>query len=131
MIKDVQIKSDIQSLDAIEHLIDEICACTKFKVSTCENIIIATIEAVTNCIIHGNKKDANKKVNLHIEYSDQMIHIEVSDEGDGFDINKLPDPTSPENLEAPHGRGIYLMRMLADEFTYDYDNRKFILKFIQ
>lgn len=129
MIKDVFIKSEIESLDIVEHLIDEICSLYNVNKSYCENIIIATTEAVSNCIIHGNKKDVSKTVALHIEHSDKVIRVEVSDEGFGFDIELIPDPTAPENIESPHGRGIFLMRALASEFSYSFNERKFVMTF--
>ena len=129
MIKDVRINSEIKNLDIIEHLINEVCACIHVKRSVCENIIIATTEAVSNCIIHGNKKDPSKIVTIHVEFDEKVIHIEVSDEGSGFDIDAIPDPTTPENIESPHGRGIFLMRILPDEFKYYFNDRKFILRF--
>jgi len=131
MIKDLQIKSVIENLQTIEHLIDEISEEAQICSSVCENIIIATTEAVSNCIIHGNKKNPEKSVFLHIEYDVKKVIIEVSDEGEGFDISMIPNPTNLGNLEVPNGRGIFLMRMLANEFSYDLEKRKFILKFEQ
>jgi serine/threonine-protein kinase RsbW len=80
--------------------------------------LIATVEAVNNSIVHGNKEDVNKKVYLSFEMDENTIRILVEDEGDGFDYTNLPDPTKPENIENIHGRGIYLMQHLADEVEF-------------
>jgi serine/threonine-protein kinase RsbW len=53
----------------------------------------------------------------------------IEDEGPGFDYNNLPDPTAPENIEKPHGRGVFLMRKLADQCEFQDDGRIVIMDF--
>ena len=80
------------------------------------NILISLSEAVNNAIIHGNNSMKEKKVNVFCEpMPDQkMISFKIVDEGPGFDYNNLPDPTAPENLTKITGRGVFLMKQLAD-----------------
>lgn len=82
------------------------------------NIMIAVTEAVNNAIKHGNSGDKYKNVFLSLTLDHSMIKFQVKDEGKGFDYENLPDPTAPENLEKPGGRGIFLMRNLSDEVQF-------------
>lgn len=82
-------------------------------------ILIASIEGVNNAIVHGNKLDESKTVKINIKICDKKICITISDQGKGFDPNKIPDPTIPENIENISGRGVFLMKKLSDEITFE------------
>ena len=82
------------------------------------NIMIAVTESVNNAIMHGNKNDKTKNVTLSLSLNNNVINFTVVDEGSGFDFQNLPDPTSPENIDKPSGRGIFLMKHLSDEVTF-------------
>ena len=74
--------------------------------------MIAVTESVNNAILHGNKGEKTKNVELVLSMEDTAIKFKVTDEGAGFDFQNLPDPTSPENIDKPGGRGIFLMKNL-------------------
>jgi serine/threonine-protein kinase RsbW len=93
------------------------------------NIMIAVTEAVNNAIKHGNSNDKSKNVSLSLSLDDSMIRFTVKDEGRGFDYHNLPDPTAPENLEKPGGRGIFLMKHLSDEVDFKEEGRIVELSF--
>ncbi|HMJ69404.1 MAG TPA: ATP-binding protein [Cyclobacteriaceae bacterium] len=93
------------------------------------NIMIAVTEAVNNAIKHGNRGDSTKNVSLTLSFEEGLIKFKVEDEGKGFDHSNLPDPTSPENLEKPGGRGIFLMKHLSDEVAFDDNGRVVQLSF--
>jgi serine/threonine-protein kinase RsbW len=93
------------------------------------NIMIAVTESVNNAIVHGNKSDKSKSVRLQLTFEDSAIKFQISDQGEGFDYDNLPDPTSPENIEKPGGRGIFLMKHLSDEVTFQNDGRDVELSF--
>jgi serine/threonine-protein kinase RsbW len=80
---------------------------------------LALEEAVVNAIRHGNKLDPQKKILVSYLVEDARVTISVQDEGPGFDLDSVPDPTAEENLEADHGRGILLMRVYMDEVVYN------------
>jgi len=82
---------------------------------------LAVIEAVGNAIRHGNKFDKSKYVTILIKIYKKIISITVKDEGEGFDINKVDDPTKPENLLKTSGRGIYIMKNIMKEFSVHSD----------
>ena len=82
------------------------------------DLLLAVTEATTNAIIHANKSDASKKVQLNVTVSEEQIIITIKDEGKGFDPEVVPNPTDPENLMKDSGRGLYLMRIYMDELKY-------------
>ena len=93
------------------------------------NIMIAVTEAVNNAIKHGNKSDSTKNVSLSLSLNDRLIKFKIEDQGTGFDHENLPDPTAPENLEKPGGRGIFLMKHLSDEVDFKEGGRVVELTF--
>lgn len=80
---------------------------------------LALEEALVNAIKHGNGMDPNKKVHIECRANRERIWIRIRDEGQGFDINALPDPTLEENLEKPSGRGVLLMREFMNKVEYN------------
>ena len=82
------------------------------------NIMIAVTEAVNNAIKHGSHSASSKNVNLSLLVDGETLKFRVEDQGSGFDYMHLPDPTAPENLEKPGGRGIFLMKHLADDVVF-------------
>lgn len=87
------------------------------------NMLITLTEAVSNAIIHGNSAKISKKVVVSTNCSGRKICFTVQDEGMGFDPDELPDPTAPENILTPGGRGVFLMRQLSDAVTFDDNGR--------
>jgi serine/threonine-protein kinase RsbW len=71
---------------------------------------LALEEALINSIRHGHRNDAAKTVRMRFQATEQQMLVEIEDEGPGFDPEGVPDPLSPENLEKPGGRGVFLMR---------------------
>jgi serine/threonine-protein kinase RsbW len=116
------IKVHFPSLDEniriVESFIDN--AKEKFKLDDdiYGNIMVAVTESVNNAIRHGNKNDKKKNVHLSLSLNDNLIRFIIKDEGIGFDYHNLPDPTAPENIDKPSGRGIFLMKHLSDEVTF-------------
>lgn len=117
----LSIPSKIENLRIVERAIDEISTDYNLNSEMYGNILIATIEAANNAILHGNKLDENKNVNILFNVDDKMLKITVKDQGNGFDYNNIPDPTSPENIEKINGRGVFLMERLTDNIMF-YEN---------
>ena len=81
---------------------------------------LALLEALNNAVIHGNRMDGHKLVHVRCRCdSGRGITLVVKDQGQGFDPNTVPNPLSPENLSADHGRGIWLMKCLMDEVSFE------------
>jgi serine/threonine-protein kinase RsbW len=77
-------------------------------------------EALSNAVIHGNRMDAHKLVQIHCQCElGKGVSIIVTDHGQGFDPKAVPDPVAIERLEAEHGRGIHLMNLAMDEITFE------------
>lgn len=83
-------------------------------------IDLALREAVTNAILHGNRQDEAKTVEVSFKSSEHLIEITVRDEGEGFDPSRVPDPTDPQNLLKASGRGMLFMRTFMDEVEWSH-----------
>ena len=83
------------------------------------NVKVAIVEALMNAVEHGHKLNPNLNVKVEVEIDEQKSVIKISDEGKGFNHKHLPDPTAPENLYRPRGRGIYMMYRLMDEVNFN------------
>ena len=115
----IEIPSLSENIRMIESFIDNAKDQYELNDDIYGNIMIAVTEAVNNAIKHGNQGDKDKNVTLSLLLDDGRINFDICDEGKGFDFQNLPDPTAPENLEKPGGRGIFLMKHLADEVKFD------------
>ncbi|MDF9800569.1 serine/threonine-protein kinase RsbW [Catalinimonas alkaloidigena] len=114
----IEIPSLSENIRMIESFIDNAKERFNLNDDIYGNIMIAVTESVHNAIRHGNQGDAKKNVSLSLALQEDAIHFTVKDEGEGFDFENLPDPTSPENIETPGGRGIFLMKHLCDEVKF-------------
>lgn len=126
---ELNIPSSRESIRVVESFIENARSEYNINEDIYGNIMVAVTESVSNAIIHGNGQDKNKNVNLRLNMEPSKICIEVSDEGKGYDYNNVPDPTAPENLEKPGGRGIFLMRHLCDHIEFLEHGKKVQLHF--
>ncbi|MCC5919351.1 MAG: ATP-binding protein [Cyclobacteriaceae bacterium] len=125
----IEIPSLSENIRIVESFIDNAKDKYQLNDDIYGNIMIAVTEGVNNAILHGNKKDENKNVKLVLQLQEESIIFYITDEGEGFDHHTLPDPTSPENLEKPSGRGVFLMKNLCDELSYDQEGKTVKLTF--
>jgi serine/threonine-protein kinase RsbW len=128
--KKITFSSVLENIHVAENLVDEVCAEYRVKEDYYGEILISITEAVNNAIVHGNKLDTSKSVTITFEVAgEKSMRFTVEDEGPGFDYSNLPDPTAPENIEKPHGRGVFLMRNLADRCSFEDSGRVVVLDF--
>jgi len=113
------IESDPNNLITVEEFVNYIAMDAGISENKISNLLLCITEAVTNAIIHANKKDITKKVEIRAFVNSEQLEIIVKDEGEGFNPDDIPDPTAPENLLKDHGRGLYLMRIYLDELKYN------------
>ena len=125
----IEIGSDLNNIPKVESLIDQVCDELSLSEDYYGNILIAVTEAVNNAIIHGNKNEDTKIVKVDVSKINSSLILSVADQGDGFDFENLPDPTAPENLEKPDGRGIFLMKNLSDGVDFDSNGSKVSITF--
>ena len=116
----LQLPSKLESITTVENFIDNLSEKYNFSEETYANVLTCLSEAVINAIVHGNKEDETKKVYLNLEVvENKRLIFTIADEGAGFDYNNLPDPTSPENLENYSGRGVFIIKKLADQCIFN------------
>lgn len=125
----IKLRSSIDNIVQVESYVDQVCQSLDISEDNYGNVLIAVIEAVNNAIKHGNKEDLNKEVEISLNELVDRVQFFVKDEGDGFDYENLPDPTSPENLEKEHGRGVFLMKTLSDEINFEDNGRCVVITF--
>ena len=123
MRKELKIKSVSDNLRKVEKFIDEIASELSLTDSVYGNLLIATLEAANNAIVHGNKGNDEKEVDILLIKDIDKIILRVQDQGNGFDFNSIPDPTAPENIEKINGRGVFLMQKLSDKIEFFENGR--------
>ncbi len=128
-VRNIRIASRMEGITEVEALINDICEDFGVEETHYGEILIAMTEAVNNAVVHGNKLDVNKMVDIEVRTDGPVLEFRVADQGPGFDYENIPDPTSPENIEKPNGRGVFLMRQLADSCEFEELGRIAILKF--
>ncbi len=116
--KKIEMNSNMENIAEVENLINIIFEEYELSPDYFGNMLVALTEAVSNAIVHGNRFDDHKNVNLSFKHYGDEYKFVVKDEGQGFDYKNVPDPTSPENIEKPDGRGIFLMKNLANEVHF-------------
>lgn len=126
----ISIASEIASVAEVEALIDNQSAMFKFDDDVYGKLLLAVVEAVNNAIVHGNKSDVSKKVDITYIIESDFVEYSITDYGDGFDPTSIPDPTELENIEKFSGRGLFLMKNLSDEMEFSDNGRTVRLKFL-
>jgi len=129
MEKTLKLRSEVSNISFAENLVDEISDMYSLNSEIYGNILISVVEAVNNAILHGNSLDSKKFVLIKYHLGKSFVQFNIRDEGAGFDYSHVPDPTAPENIEKPHGRGIFLMSNLADEVNFFNNGAEVELKF--
>ena len=130
-VKTIKFSSKPENITIVEKFIDDLRNEVNIGDDVYGNILISLTEAANNAMLHGNK--ANEKKNVEISYSvderGKNLSFFVKDEGPGFDYNNLPDPTAPENLERTSGRGVFLMMQLADMVVFSNNGATIEMQF--
>lgn len=112
-LRELKLESKIENLNIVQKFIEDICDENNINNTFFGNISIAITEAVKNAMLHGNKSNAEKIVYLQFRQNDGSLVFVIKDEGNGFDLKSIPDPTEVEFSESK-GTGIFLMTSLAD-----------------
>jgi serine/threonine-protein kinase RsbW len=119
----VKIPSIRENVSIVESFIENAGDKVKITENVYGNVLVSVTEAVNNAIVHGNKEDKNKKVKIKLLKNKKSVRFVIEDEGVGFDFDSLPDPTSPENINKVKGRGIFLIKNLADKAKFKEGGR--------
>lgn len=125
----IKIESVAENLRLVERLVEDVCDIYNVNEDNFGNILIAVTEAVNNAIYHGNEGNPSKSVQIGFENGNQKLTFSICDEGSGFDYNSLPDPTDPNNIDKVNGRGVFLMKHLADKVEFNQNGKEVLLTF--
>ncbi len=117
---ELTIPSRLEEIETVERLAEKAADQMNFNEEEKDSLAIAVTEAVNNAIIHGNKKDVNKKVHIKFFLQEKKLIVTVKDEGEGFNPDSLSDPLAPENLLKESGRGIFILSTLMDDVKFNF-----------
>ena len=124
IIQQLLLPSEPNSLLSLESWVNSLCETYNISVEIYGNILISLSEAVNNAMSHGNGNIFEKNTLVVSSLNKNKLVFTISDQGSGFDFSQLPDPTSPENIEKPQGRGIFLMNHLSDGVSFEEPGNK-------
>lgn len=125
----LNITSSSDNIRLVERLVEDVCDVFNLNEDNYGNILIAVTEAVNNAIYHGNEGNPEKYIKIGFESGGNNIKFSIADEGNGFDYNNLPDPTDPFYIDKPNGRGVFLMKNLADQVEFNNNGQQVLLTF--
>ncbi len=121
----IKVRSHLRYTDLLHTVLGQVARLVGLPPERLDWVALALREAVNNAVLHGNRNDFTKWVEVEMESSGGFLAIRVWDEGQGFPPEILSDPRRPENLFKPNGRGIFLIRQFTDgaEFLKGPDGR--------
>jgi len=114
------VQSDPGLLPELEEFIIGIAEKYNLDKNKFNNLVLSFSEAVSNSIVHGNKLDKSKKVFIKVKVDNEKMTIIIKDEGTGFVLKSVPDPTKPENILKDSGRGIHIIKSFVDNLHYNF-----------
>lgn len=126
----ISIPSHLSNLDKVREFLLKIFEDCGLNLKYFNRVFLGLSEAVCNSIIHGNGLVDEKMVIIDVQCSSDKLVLEVSDEGLGFSLDCIQDPLCNENIKKEHGRGIFLIRNMADEVVFKDGGSKVMIKYI-
>ena len=112
----------------LERIVGKVETIESFSMKDAFGIRLALDEAIVNAIKHGNGFSPDKTVRVNCLIEDDLFRVEIEDQGPGFCLEDVPDPTDEENLERPCGRGIMLMKSFMSKIEYNVTGNKVLLE---
>lgn len=112
------IKSNKSELETTKNFLLRFFRKNNLSEDNFNRVFLCLSEAVMNSIYHGNQNDERKQISIQAGCNNEMINIEINDEGDGFDYNNLENPTEAKNLKKESGRGIHIIKSLTNELEF-------------
>jgi serine/threonine-protein kinase RsbW len=117
-VYELTIESKVEEIRRVEQFIKHIGEVHRFPEPFLYNVMLVVTEAINNAVIHGNSQDQSKsaylKCTIQQQSSKEVLMVEVTDQGSGFNMEHLPNPLAEENLLKPSGRGVFLMKQFAN-----------------
>jgi serine/threonine-protein kinase RsbW len=128
----VRIPSRLELLGILDRIAESVCQRLRFDDDTCCKVTMSVIEAGTNAIQHGHRKDASKPVDIEFRILPDSLEITVHDNGPGFDLGAVNgDVTSPQHIFDARGRGIFIMRSCMDQVNFEFTNSGTTLRLVK
>lgn len=128
-ISPLVLESNPSSISLVEPYLAEIARGCRMEEEKYGSMLVVLTEAVTNAIVHGNKACGTKKVTVKAKYSCNTLTFCIQDQGNGFDPSQVPDPTKGEQLCMCGGRGVYIIKQLADYVRFGKSGREVKITF--
>jgi serine/threonine-protein kinase RsbW len=124
------LKSTYEESEKVPDFVTDIQERSNIDDDTTGTLMLLLSEAVTNAIVHGNKLNPSKTVDVEVRINQKQIVSTVKDQGEGFEPEEADNPLDEENILKASGRGIFLMKQLSEHVEYDENGTKlrFILK---
>ena len=116
----ISIPSCLDYLKDVDEFVEKRLKGTGLSESELADVAISVTEAVTNAIVHGNRSDEDKKVEVTLEIKDPDVVIWVKDQGGGFDPGSVPSPVEKDNILRKVGRGIFILKSLMDDVDFKF-----------
>ena len=114
----LSLNSTYEDSEKVPDFVENIQQKSQLEEDTTGNLMLLLSEAVTNAVVHGNKLDESKKVEVEVQINSDKIVSIVKDQGPGFDPNSANNPLREENLLKDSGRGIFLINEISDSVDY-------------
>jgi serine/threonine-protein kinase RsbW len=116
----LRVPSDVALIEEVVDLLLRHCTCASWLCRRSRfNVRVALAEALANAIVAGNQENPAKSVHVAAELGSDHVRLEVTDEGGGFDPRLIREPLDPEDLDRPNGRGLFLIRQLVDDVSFN------------
>ena len=122
------IHSDKKELDKVTDFLTDIFKENHLSFNSFNKVLLCVSEAVINSIEHGNNNDKTKLVTIKVTYEPHFIHVQIQDEGKGFNFSTIDNPILSENLKKESGRGIYIIKSLSNSLNYNEKGNEVQLK---
>jgi len=117
----LRLPSRLELLAVLDRVALTVCERMEFDDDTSSQVSMSVIEAGTNAVQHGHKRDASKFFETEFRLYTDRLEVDIRDHGGGFDVGKLVrDVTTPEHLLDMRGRGIFIMRSCCDDVQFDF-----------
>lgn len=119
----LSIRSDLNELPKVQEFLVRFCEDTHISEPCFKKILLCSSEGIVNAIQHGNQNNPKNKVSIFAELKNDTFSVSITDEGEGFDLAHIPDPTLESNILKERGRGIHIIKSMTDKFEYKRDEK--------
>lgn len=126
----IDISSELINIKKVRSFLEDVFVKLNLERTHFNRIFLCLSEAVSNAIVHGNQCVSCRKVSVSVSHTNNFLTIEVIDEGVGFNVELVKDPTLSENLKKESGRGIFLMKNICDDVLFLDDGRRVQIKYM-